>query len=197
MQALLVVDVQNEFSAEGLRPVPNHAVAMRAIQAHIERARADERPIAWIQHHNKPNESRAFIPGTWGAELSAGMGVQPGHGPERLFQKEVFGAFTTTALDAWLRELGVTDVLIIGFYAHMCVSTSVREALVRGYDVVIDPTATGACDLEHPLLGSQRAVDVRRSAMLQLVHMGATVFTADGTRETVHDVAGAAQVAAR
>ncbi|HEV7704290.1 MAG TPA: isochorismatase family cysteine hydrolase [Gemmatimonadaceae bacterium] len=197
MQALLVVDVQNEFSPEGLRAVPNHASAMRAIQAHIDRARDDERPIAWIQHHNKPSESRAFIPGTWGAALSTGMGPQLGHGPERLFQKEVFGAFTTTALDAWLRELGVTEVLIVGFYAHMCVSTSAREALVRGYDVMIDPNATGARDLEHPLLGSQSAFDVRRSAMLQLVHMGASVFTADEASETVHVVTGAVQGAAR
>ena len=29
MQALLVVDVQNEFSPEGLRPVPNHAEALQ------------------------------------------------------------------------------------------------------------------------------------------------------------------------
>jgi nicotinamidase-related amidase len=197
MQALLVVDVQNEFSPEGLRAVPNHATAMRAIHAHVERARAEERPIAWIQHFNKPSESRAFVPGSWGAELSAGMGPVPGHGPERLFQKDVFGAFTTTALDAWLRELGVTDVLIVGFYAHMCVSTSVREALVRGYDVVIDPSATGARDLEHPLLGTQRAVDVRRTAMLQLVHMGATVFDADETSQVKHDASGAATAAAR
>ncbi|HMI58541.1 MAG TPA: isochorismatase family cysteine hydrolase [Gemmatimonadaceae bacterium] len=197
MQALLVVDVQNEFSPEGLRPVPNHALAMRAIQAHIERARASERPIAWIQHHNKPSESPAFIPGSWGAELSAGIGPEPRHGPERLFQKEVFGAFTTTALDAWLRELGVTEVLIIGFYAHMCVSTSAREALVRGYDVVIDPAATGARDLEHPLLGSQSAVDVRRTAMLQLVHMGATVFASDEANKTKHTVLRSTEPAAR
>ncbi|MDQ2768255.1 MAG: isochorismatase family protein, partial [Gemmatimonadota bacterium] len=72
MQALLVVDVQNEFSPEGLRPIPNHASAVRVILQHIARARADHRPIAWIQHFNKPEESRAFIPGTWGVELSKG-----------------------------------------------------------------------------------------------------------------------------
>ena len=196
MQALLVVDVQNEFSPEGLRAIPNHAAAMRAIHAHIERARSDQRAIAWIQHFNRPSESRAFLPGSWGAELSAGMGPRPEHGPERLFQKDVFGAFTNTGLDPWLRELGVTEVLIVGFYAHMCVSTSAREALVRGYDVVIDPSATGARDLEHPLLGSQSADDVRRSAMLQLVHMGATVFTGDQTNEGEHVATGAVPAAA-
>jgi len=183
MQALLVVDAQNEFSAQGLRPVPNHDSALREILGHVAHARVGRRPIAFIQHHNKPEESRAFVPGTWGAELSAGVGPELGNGPERLFQKDVFGAFTTTALEAWLRELGVTEVLITGFYAHMCVSTSVREALVRGFDVVIDPRATGARDLEDPQLGAQSADEVRRSALLQLVNMGATLFESGVTRE--------------
>jgi nicotinamidase-related amidase len=190
MQALLVVDAQNEFSPRGLRPVPNHASALRAILAHVARARAGNRPIAWVQHHNKPAESRAFVPGTWGAALSDGLGPESGHGPERLFQKDVYGAFTTTPLDAWLREHGVTEVLITGFYAHMCVSTSVREALVRGFDVVIDPAATGARDLDDPKLGAQSADEVRRTAFLQLVNMGATLFAPE-------DASGAKQMVSR
>jgi nicotinamidase-related amidase len=147
MQALLVVDAQNEFSATGLRPVPNHDAALAAIHRHAAAARREGHPIAWIRHHNRPEESRAFIPGSWGAELSPGMGPQRGHGAERLFEKDVYGAFTNTGLEAWLRGLGATAVLIVGFYAHMCLSTSVREALVRGFDVAVDPDATGACDL--------------------------------------------------
>ena len=183
MQALLVVDAQNEFSPQGLRPVPNHADAIRVILAHVADARSSARPIAWIQHFNRPSESRAFVPGTWGAELSAGLAPTIGLGAEQLFTKDVYGAFTRTDLEAWLRGLGVTSVLITGFYAHMCVSTSVREALVRDFEVVIDPHATGACDLEHPLLGAQSANEVRRSALLQLVNMGATLFEAGVTKE--------------
>jgi nicotinamidase-related amidase len=175
MQALLVVDAQNEFSASGLRPVPNHAAALGAIGGLVSAARREGRPIGWIRHYNKPGESRAFVPGTWGSELSGGMGPEDGHGPERLFEKDVYGAFTGTRLEEWLRGLGVTEVLVAGFYTHMCVSTSVREALVRGFDVVVDPEATGAHDLEDERLGRQSADEVRRSALLQLVNMGATV----------------------
>jgi nicotinamidase-related amidase len=175
MQALLVVDVQNEFSAAGLRPVPNHTAALDTICRHVQRARAERRPIAWVQHHNRPHESKAFVPGSWGAELSPGLGPLAGHGPERLFDKDVYGAFTGTGLEEWLRALAVGEVLIVGFYAHMCLSTSVREALIRGFDVLVDPEATGARDLEDPLLGRLAADEVRRSALLQLVHMGATL----------------------
>jgi nicotinamidase-related amidase len=182
MQALLVVDAQNEFSSQGLRAVPNHDDAVRAILAHVAQARHDGRPIAWVQHYNKPNESCAFLPGSWGAELRPGMGPKESRDDcERLFTKDVFGAFTTTRLEEWLRGHGVTGVLVTGFFAHMCVSTSAREALVRDFDVVIDPEATGARDLDDAQLGTQSANEVRRTAMLQLVDMGATLFEAHVT----------------
>jgi len=175
MQALIVVDAQNEFSPEGRRAVPNHGSALAAIHELVADARRDRQPIAWVAHHNRPHESPAFVPGSWGAELSPGLGPTLGAGPEALFTKDVFGAFTTTGLEAWLRAHGVTSVLIAGFYAHMCVSTTAREALVRGFDVRIDPEATGARDLDHEALGRQTADEVRRSALLQLANMGVVV----------------------
>lgn len=175
MQALLVVDAQNEFSPAGQRPVPQHDAALAVIRRLAAEARRAGRPIAWVRHYNRPTESRAFVPGTSGSELSPGLGPQEGHGPERVFEKDVFGAFTGTDLEAWLRGLGVTEVLIAGFFTHMCVSTSAREALVRGFDVVLDPEATGTWALEDARLGRQSAEEVRRSALLQLLNMGATL----------------------
>ena len=174
-QALMVVDAQNEFSAGGKRPVPNHSAALAAIQRHVDRARQEKRPIAWVRHHNKPNESPAFIPGTWGAEFSPGLGPKTGFGPEGLFEKDVYGAFTGSSIVEWLRLHGVQSILLVGFYAHMCLSTSAREALSRGYDVFLDAESTGACDVESELLGKQTADEVRRSALLHLTHMGAVL----------------------
>ncbi len=175
MQALIVVDAQNEFSAEGLRPVPNHTKALECIHARVTDARRSGLPIAWVRHHNRPNESRAFVPGTWGAEFSSGLGPDPGRRLEKLFEKDVYGAFTGTGLEAWLREIGADRLLLAGFYTHMCVSTSAREALVRGFEVAIDANGTGACDLDDEVLGHQSADEVRRSALLHLVNMGATI----------------------
>ena len=174
-QALIVVDAQNEFSAKGKRPVPNHVSALAAIVEHVEQARRDKRPIAWVRHHNKPNESPAFVPHSWGAEFSPGLGPKSGFGPEVLFEKDVFGAFTGTNLETWLHSVGAAAVLIVGFYTHMCLSTSSREALVRGFEVSVDPEATGARDLDDPVLGRQSADEVRRSALLQLTNMGVTL----------------------
>src|SRR5258706_8651440 len=126
MQTLLVVDAQNEFSAHGLRPVPNHAEALHAIRWRVAEARQEGPPIVWVRHHNRPDESRAFVPGSWGAAFSPGLGPLP----ERMaqmgegeFRKDGVGAFTGTAVGTWLEAQRSHETLIVGFFTHMCVST--------------------------------------------------------------------------
>lgn len=175
MQTLIVVDAQNEFSPRGHRAVPNHAEALEAIQRQVAEARREGRPIAWVRHHNQPDEWPAFQPGTWGAEFSPGCGPLPGRGEEAEFVKDVFGAFTGTEIGSWLEARGSDDVLIVGFYAHMCVSTTAREALMRGICVAVNPEATGASAIWHALLGEQSAAEVHRTALLHLSHLGVAI----------------------
>lgn len=172
MQALVVVDVQNEFSPRGRRPCPGFDAALAAVQRRVGEARRERRPIAWVRHHNRPHEFPGFEPGSWGAEFAPGIGPAPGYGPEREFVKEVYGPFTATDIGSWLTGVGADSLLLVGFYAHMCVSTTAREALCRDFDVAIDPGATASRDIEDPVLGFQSADEVRRSALLQLVNMG-------------------------
>ena len=173
MQALIVIDAQNEFSPSGQRPVPHHAAILEAIGRRVEEARQNNRPIAWVRHHNRPTESAAFMPGTFGAEFSPGFGPQPGAEKEKEFVKNVYGAFTGSAIGDWLKKMETGEVLITGFYTHGCVSTTAREAIMAGLTVLLDPSATGACELNDERLGRLTAEEVRRSALLQLVNMGA------------------------
>lgn len=180
MQALIVVDAQNEFSPRGQRPVPNHAQALEVINRRVDAARRERRPIAWVRHHNRPDESPeapAFVPGTWGAAFSPGFGPLLGRDTEAEFVKEVFGAFTGTTIGTWLEEHGVDEVLIVGFFAHMCVSTTAREALMRGLRVAVDAEGTGGFPIQHALLGDQSAAEVQRTALLQLSHLGVRIAT--------------------
>ena len=181
MQALVVVDAQNEFSPDGQRAAAGHADALTAILHLVEQARRAQLPIAWIRHHNRPDEGQAFRPGTWGAEFSPGLGPADGHGPEVEFHKDVFGAFSGTDLEAWLRGLGCDGLLLSGFFPHMCVSTTAREGLMRGFAVAVDPDATGARDDDDDRLGRMAADEVRRSALLQLADMGVQI-TGKGVR---------------
>src|ERR1039458_10662847 len=113
MRALVVIDAQKEFSPDGLMPVPGHADAVTAIAHRVDQARGVGEPIAWVRHHNRPGESRRFLPGTWGAEFTPGCGPLPGAGAEAELVKEVVGAFTGPYLRPWLvgRQLsGMTPV---------------------------------------------------------------------------------------
>ncbi|MBA3883453.1 MAG: cysteine hydrolase [Chthoniobacterales bacterium] len=172
MKALIIIDAQNEFSARGKRPVPNHSDALEVIKQRAEEARRENRPIAWVRHHNRPDESAAFVPNTWGTEFSPGLGPKPDSDREVELVKHVYGAFTGTDIGAWLKSKSVDEVLIVGFYTHGCVSTTAREAIMAGLDVHIDPNGTGACDMAHESLGELTADEVRRSALLQLANMG-------------------------
>jgi nicotinamidase-related amidase len=175
MQALIVIDAQNEFSANGKRPVPNHINAIEVIRQRVEEARAEARPIAWVRHFNKPTESPVFVPGTWGTEFFNGFGPKNGAENEAEFHKNVYGAFTGSNIGSWLESNAVDEVLIVGFYTHGCVSTTAREAIMADLTVLIDPNGTDACDMEHELLGSLTADEVRRTALLQLSNMGAII----------------------
>lgn len=175
MKALIVIDAQNEFSDNGKRPVPNYLSAIDAIKKHVSEARAAKTPIAWVRHFNKPEESPAFVPGTWGASFYDGLGPLAENDFEKEFHKNVYGAFTGSDIGNWLSAFGTDAVLIVGFYTHGCVSTTAREAIMRDLHVLLDPHATGACAIMHASLGALTAEEVRSSALLQLMQMGATI----------------------
>lgn len=175
MKALIVIDVQNEFTEKGKRPVVDIKDALEAISRRVEQARKTKTPIAWLRHFNKPNESPAFVPDTWGSEFIPGFGPMPGSAIEIEMHKNVYGAFTGTKIGDWLKEVEANEVLIVGFYTHGCVSTTAREAIMEGLEVFLDPDATGSCDMQHHLLGRLTADEVKISSLLHLANMGAVI----------------------
>jgi nicotinamidase-related amidase len=174
LEALVLIDVQNDFSPEGKMTVEGHAQALREIAGRVAAARGEGRPVAWILHHNAPGYRR-FAPGTWGAELSSGL--EPAEG-EPVMVKTVLGAFTGTELGAWLDEQSTDAIELVGFLTHMCVSTTAREALMRGLKVAVDAKATGTRAIESSA-GSFPADTVHRTALAHLESMGVEIRRAE------------------
>lgn len=56
---------------------------------------------------------------------------------EVVIDKPGRGAFANTELDAVLRAKGVRNLVVCGVTADACVSSTVREASDRGYDVLV------------------------------------------------------------
>jgi nicotinamidase-related amidase len=66
-----------------------------------------------------------------------------------LFQKSLPSSFAGTGLEAWLKEQGITTLVISGYMTQMCCDTTAREAFHRGYTVKFLSDATGTLDYKN------------------------------------------------
>ncbi|MDH3694536.1 MAG: isochorismatase family protein [Gammaproteobacteria bacterium] len=63
---------------------------------------------------------------------------------EKQFSKTVNRVFMGTGLERYLREHGITSLVVVGLTTDHCVSTSVRMAANLGFNVAVIEDATAA-----------------------------------------------------
>ena len=137
---LLVVDVQSGFDRFNEELHRNNP-ALEANIARLQRAwRSTGRPLIHVQHLSRRPDS-PLRPHQPGCEIKHEVRPLPG---ERVVQKSVNSAFIGTDLEAELRRLGYTTLVITGMQTNLCVSTTARMAGNLGFKtyVVSDATAT-------------------------------------------------------
>jgi nicotinamidase-related amidase len=78
-------------------------------------------------------------------EIIPELAPRPG---EAIFDKTSYGAFSSTALDAHLRERGVRHLILTGLTTDCCIQSNLREALDRGYDCLTLEDCCGASSQE-------------------------------------------------
>ncbi|MGW5064614.1 cysteine hydrolase family protein [Streptomyces cyaneofuscatus] len=123
--ALLVIDMQNALVAIAHQG----AGTVARIAALQERARAAGVPVVTVQHQDDELE-----PGTEGWRIAPALAPAPG---EPVVPKSSPDSFLDTGLDATLRDMGVTEVVVTGFATEICVESTARRALSLRYDVVL------------------------------------------------------------
>lgn len=123
--ALLVIDMQNALVAMAYRA----SGTVAAIAGLQRRARAAGAPVVLVQQRDEELE-----PGTEGWRIVPELAPAPG---ETVVPKAAPDSFLDTDLDAVLRARGVTEVVVTGFATEICVESTARQALSRGYDVVL------------------------------------------------------------
>lgn len=143
---LIVIDVQRGFHdpSWGAR---NNQAAETNIVALGQAWAASGRPIVIVRHDSVSPDS-PLAPGQSGNDPIPEVAALP---RELLVTKHVNSAFYgEPALDPWLRERAVRELVIVGVQTNMCVETTARMAGNLGYDVTVPLDATHTFDLDGP-----------------------------------------------
>lgn len=103
-----------------------------------------------------------FTPGT---ELAEEFAELKPAANEPVVSKQHPGSFAGTNLEELLQKTGLKRLLCVGYMSHVCVSTTVRQAAQRGYDVLVAEDAIG--DRDIPGASAEQLVKV---CLVQCLH---------------------------
>ncbi|KAL0942714.1 isochorismatase family [Colletotrichum truncatum] len=140
--ALIIIDVQNEYAVGKLK-VSDVEVSRKAIAALLQRYRDDSGEIIHIVH-DTPNGAPVFTPGTELAEEFPE--VRPKSG-EKVIHKLHPSSFAGTDLQKHLEATGFKKIVLVGYMAHVCISTTSRDGARLGFDVVVAEDCVGDRDI--------------------------------------------------
>lgn len=140
--ALLIIDAQNEY-ASGALAVTNAEASGKVIASLLEKYRAANGKVVHILHRT-PEGTPIFTPGTALTEEFDALKAKDG---EEVIWKMHPGSFAETPLDEVLKKWGVKKLVLTGYMAHVCVSTTARQAAQRGYDVLVVEDGIGDRDI--------------------------------------------------
>jgi ureidoacrylate peracid hydrolase len=173
--AVMVIDMQNDFCAEKgyvERVVGKDVSACRAVVPAImdlvATARGRGVPVFWIKANYDPDrlpegmlvkqrEKSTEIccgTGSWGHDF---YGVTAADG-EPVIEKSCYSAFVGTDVETQLRQRGIRTLVFAGVQTNVCVESSLRDAVCRGFHAVLasDCVASHTLPLHEATLNNVR-----------------------------------------
>ena len=164
--ALLIVDVQNDFCPGGALPVPEGDAIVPVLNRWIAEAEAHRIPVFasrdWHPARTKHFQSGGgvwpphCVQGTSGADFHPALalptgvtivskGMDPGDDAYSCFQAETEDGLPFAAA---LGECGASRLFVGGLATDYCVRATVLDALKEGFEVVLLEDASRAVDLK-------------------------------------------------
>jgi len=156
--ALLVIDMQNDFCAQGgyMQRERNYDVSFAdEVAGNIEVLVGDAREagahVVWVHSHydfkylsasHKAKRQRegCCLEGSWGAQPYR---VLPG-ADEMVIYKHHYSGFQGTNLDNWLRARDVRTLVLVGVATNVCVDSTLRDGFFLGYHIVLAEDCVGS-----------------------------------------------------
>ncbi|MGI8993574.1 MAG: cysteine hydrolase family protein [Nocardioidaceae bacterium] len=126
--ALLVIDLQQQVLETAWQ---RDDVIARTAKL-IGRAREQQTPIVFVQHHATNGEG--LVRGTEGWRFVDAVAPGP---DDTLVEKNYSDAFADTDLEAILAGVDASHLVVAGAESDACINTTVRRALAEGYDVTL------------------------------------------------------------
>jgi nicotinamidase-related amidase len=177
--ALIVIDVQQSFTARPYWTGEGVPAFLDTLQKLIDRAHAASVPVLQVFHVDAVDPEEPFSRASGLIKTLPQLDVRP----TEVFTKAVHSAmFSANAdgksLDYWLRNNGIGRLIISGIRTEQCCETTTRHASDLGYAVSYAMDAT----LTFPMVsGSGRAfsiADIRERTELVLSNRFAQVQSA-------------------
>ncbi|MDB5526974.1 MAG: cysteine hydrolase [Devosia sp.] len=187
---MIVVDMQNDFVAEG---APMETPAARAmvptLAASLDACRGAGIRVIYTAHVHRPDGSdlgnfkeldariathNALVDGTAGVDIYPDVMPAPG---EHIIKKHRYSAFFGTDLDIILREWQIDTVIISGTTTENCCLSTARDALFRNYDVLFLSDATATYDYPDRGYGAMPNAEVHHATLVVLACSTAKVLT--------------------
>ena len=178
-QALLVVDVQNDFCPGGTLAVAHGDEVVEPLNRLIDEFLARGAPVFKTRDWHPPTTKHfAKFGGTWpvhcvqntkGAQFHPQLKDDPRIHiiSKGLGDTDCYSGFDETDLDDQLRQNGVEEVLVGGLTTDYCVKNTVLDALKNGYRVKALEDAIRAVDLQPG--DGERAIEEMRAAGAEVV----------------------------
>ena len=163
--ALLVIDVQNDFCAEGGYIHDAFGADMSGcvpvaenIDGLVDAARRAGVFVIWIraiydkehlsapvlakQYENGVENKVCCAEGSWGADWFM---IRPGAGEPEI-TKHRYSAFVGTPLEAMLRKRGIKTLVLTGVATNICVDSTMRDGFLRDYYVAVPQDCVGSAN---------------------------------------------------
>ena len=173
-QALLIIDVQNDYFKNGKMELVNPELALQYTNQLEDHFIQNNLPIIYIQHVN-PTSASFFQENTVGVELHPQLKVTEN---SIIVEKHFPNSFLETNLQALLQQHQVEQLVITGMMTHVCIGSGTRAAKELGYQAIVIADATATRDLEHAGK-TVKAADVQTAFLSALGFFATVQNTAD------------------
>jgi len=165
-RAVLVIDVQRGL-CEGQYASFESGRVIDRINEVAARARAAGELVVIIQHEAA---SGPLVHGSQGWQLAIGLQTAS---TDTFLRKTATDSFHRTALDALLKQRGVTELVICGIQSDFCVDTTTRRALALGYAVVL--VSDGHTTLDNKHLTAAQIIEHHNETLSNITSFGPIV----------------------